>query len=257
MGGGKFANIRVKPIRRGKMGFMKSKKFWAVSIITVLLVSFMFLATACCGTSTTNVSTYAEFVDALKGTSEVIKLEKDIVIDSTLVVEREVILDMNGKTISNEVDVWNVEENNWSVISVRAGGDLTIKGDGKIQAKENDAYGIDVMDGGNLVIESVEVVGNIHAVYVYEGSAEIKGGKYSVQQKYSADPATANEYVLNLDDAHREAGTASIVVTGGTFVEFNPQNCKAEGDKTNFVKGGYVATLDETASVPTYVVSAE
>ena len=239
------------------MGLIKSKKFWAVSIIAVLLVSFMFLATACCGTSTTNVSTYAEFVDALKGTSEVIKLEKDIVIDSTLVVERDVILDMNGKTILNEVDVWNVEENNWSVISVRAGGDLTIKGDGKIQAKENDAYGIDVMDGGNLVIESVEVVGNIHAVYVYEGSAEIKGGKYSVQQKYSDDPATANEYVLNLDDAHREADTASIVVTGGTFVEFNPQNCKAEGDKTNFVKDGYVATLDETASVPTYVVSAE
>ena len=238
------------------MGLIKSKKFWAVSIITVLLVSFMFLATACCGTSTTNVSTYAEFVDALKGTSEVIKLEKDIVIDSTLVVEREVILDMNGKTISNEVDVWNVEENNWSVISVRAGGDLTIKGDGKIQAKENDAYGIDVMDGGNLVIESVEVVGNIHAVYVYEGSAEIKGGKYSVQQKHS-DPATANEFVLNLEDAHRKEDTASIVVTGGTFVEFNPQNCKAEGDNTNFVKDGYVATLDKTASVPTYVVSAE
>lgn len=238
------------------MQLTKSKKIWAVSIIAVLLVSFMLLATACCGTSTTNVSTYSELVDALKGTSEVIKLEDNIVIDSTLVVEREVTLDMNGKTISNEVDVWNVEENNWSVISVRAGGNLIVEGNGKIQAKENDAYGIDVMDGGNLVIESVEVVGNIHAVYVYEGSAEIKGGKYSVQQKYS-DPATANEYVLNLDDAHRKEGTASIVVTGGTFVEFNPQNCKAEGDNTNFVKDGYVSTLDETASVPTYVVSAE
>ena len=239
------------------MQLTKSKKIWAVSIIAVLLVSFMLLATACCGTSTTNVSTYSELVDALKGTSEVIKLEDNIVIDSTLVVEREVTLDMNGKTISNEVEVWNVEENNWSVISVRAGGNLTIKGDGKIQAKENDAYGVDVMDGGNLVIESVEVVGNIHAVYVYEGSAEIKGGKYSVQQKYSDNPATANEYVLNLEDAHREAGTASIVVTGGTFVEFNPQNCKAEGNNTNFVKDGYVSTLDKTASVPTYVVSAE
>ena len=238
------------------MQLTKSKKIWAVSIIAVLLVSFMLLATACCGPSTTNVSTYSELVDALKGTSEVIKLEDNIVIDSTLVVEREVTLDMNGKTISNEVDVWNVEENNWSVISVRAGGNLIVEGNGKIQAKENDAYGIDVMDGGNLVIESVEVVGNIHAVYVYEGSAEIKGGNYSVQKKYS-DPATANEYVLNLDDAHRKEGTASIVVTGGTFVEFNPQNCKAEGDNTNFVKDGYVATLDETASVPTYVVSAE
>ena len=238
------------------MGLIKSKKFWAVSIITVLLVSFMFLATACCGTSTTNVSTYAEFVDALKGTSEVIKLEKDIVIDSTLVVEREVILDMNGKTISNEVDVWNVEENNWSVISVRAGGNLIVEGNGKIQAKENDCYAIDVMDGGHLVVNDGEFVGNIHAVYVYEGSAQINGGTYSIQQK-SEVQGKPNEFVLNLEDAHREAGTASIVVTGGTFVEFNPQNCKAEGDNTNFVKDGYVSTLDKTASVPTYVVSAE
>lgn len=238
------------------MGLIKSKKFWAVSIITVLLVSFMFLATACCGTSTTNVSTYAEFVDALKGTSEVIKLEKDIVIDSTLVVEREVILDMNGKTLSNEVDVWNVEENNWSVISVRAGGNLIVEGNGKIQAKENDCYAIDVMDGGHLVVNDGEFVGNIHAVYVYEGSAQINGGTYSIQQK-SEEQGKPNEFVLNLEDAHRKEGTASIVVTGGTFVEFNPQNCKAEGDNTNFVKDGYVATLDKTASVPTYVVSAE
>lgn len=239
------------------MQLTKSKKIWAVSIIAVLLVSFMLLATACCGTSTTNVSTYSELVDALKGTSEVIKLEDNIVIESTLVVEREVTLDMNGKTLSNEVDIWDEGANAWAIISVREGGVLTVEGNGKIQTKENDCYAIDVMDGGHLVVNSGEFVGNIHAVYVYEGSAEIKGGKYSVQQKYSDDPATANEYVLNLEDAHREAGTASIVVTGGTFVEFNPQNCKAEGNNTNFVKDGYVSTLDKTASVPTYVVSAE
>ena len=62
---------------------------------------------------------------------------------------------------------------------------------------------------------------------------------------------------MNLEDAHREAGTASIVVTGGTFVEFNPQNRGAEGDNTNFVQEGYVSTLVEEASVPTYVGSAE
>ena len=238
------------------MQLTKSKKIWAVSIIAVLLVSFMLLATACCGTSTTNVSTYAELVDALKGTSEVIKLEDNIVIESTLVVEREVTLDMNGKTISNEVEVWNVEENNWSVISVRAGGNLIVEGNGKIQAKENDCYAIDVMDGGHLVVNDGEFVGNISAVYVYEGSAQINGGTYSIQQK-SEVQGKPNEFVLNLEDVYREAGAASIVVTGGTFVEFNPQNCKAEGDNTNFVKDGYVSTLDETASVPTYVVSAE
>lgn len=238
------------------MQLTKSKKIWAVSIIAVLLVSFMLLATACCGTSTTNVSTYSELVDALKGTSEVIKLEDNIVIESTLVVEREVTLDMNGKTLSNEVDIWDEGANAWAIISVREGGVLTVEGNGKIQAKENDCYAIDVMDGGHLVVNSGEFVGNIHAVYVYEGSAQINGGTYSIQQK-SEVQGKPNEFVLNLEDEHREAGTASIVVTGGTFVEFNPQNCKAEGDNTNFVKDGYVSTLDKTASVPTYVVSAE
>ena len=239
------------------MQLTKSKKIWATSIIMVMLVSFMLLATACCGTSTTSVSTYAELLDAIAGNSEVIQLEGDILVEAPIVVTREVVLDMNGKTLSNEVDIWDEGANAWAIISVREGGVLTVEGNGKIQTKENDCYAIDVMDGGHLVVNSGEFVGNIHAVYVYEGSAEIKGGKYSVQQKYSDNPATANEYVLNLEDAHREAGTASIVVTGGTFVEFNPQNCMAEGDNTNFVQEGYVSTLVEDASVPTYVVSAE
>ena len=238
------------------MQLTKSKKIWAVSIIAVLLVSFMLLATACCGTSTTNVSTYSELVDALKGTSEVIQLEDDILVEAPIVVTREVVLDMNGKTLSNEVDIWDEGANAWAIISVREGGVLTVEGNGKIQTKENDCYAIDVMDGGHLVVNDGEFVGNIHAVYVYEGSAQINGGTYSIQQK-SEVQGKPNEFVLNLEDVHREAGTASIVVTGGTFVEFNPQNCKAEGDNTNFVQEGYVSTLDEDASVPTYVVSAE
>lgn len=238
------------------MQLTKSKKIWAVSIIAVLLVSFMLLATACCGTSTTNVSTYSELVDAIAGNSEVIQLEGDILVEAPIVVTREVVLDMNGKTLSNEVDIWDEGANAWAIISVREGGVLTVEGNGKIQTKENDCYAIDVMDGGHLVVNDGEFVGNISAVYVYEGSAQINGGTYSIQQK-SEVQGKPNEFVLNLEDVHREAGTASIVVTGGIFVEFNPQNCKAEGDNTNFVKDGYVSTLDETASVPTYVVSAE
>ena len=238
------------------MQLTKSKKIWATSIIMVMLVSFMLLATACCGTSTTSVSTYAELLDAIAGNSEVIQLEGDILVEAPIVVTREVVLDMNGKTLSNEVDIWDEGANAWAIISVREGGVLTVEGNGKIQTKENDCYAIDVMDGGRLVVNDGEFVGNISAVYVYEGSAQINGGTYSIQQK-SEVQGKPNEFVLNLEDAHRKEDTASIVVTGGTFVEFNPQNCKAEGDNTNFVKDGYVSTLDETASVPTYVVSAE
>ena len=46
-------------------------------------------------------------------------------------------------------------------------------------------------------------------------------------------------FVLNCYDANRKSGTAKIIVTGGTFVNFDPSNCKAEGENTNFVADGY------------------
>lgn len=76
-----------------------------------------------------------------------------------------------------------------------------------------------------------------------QGSAEIKGGEYSIQQVYGADKPY--EFVLNLLDENRKNGTASIVVTGGTFEKFNPADCKAEGEGTNFVAEGYTSILQE------------
>ena len=47
--------------------------------------------------------------------------------------------------------------------------------------------------------------------------------------------------MLNCYDANRKAGTAKIIVTGGTFVNFNPADNYAEGEHTNFVAPGYVS----------------
>ena len=77
-------------------------------------------------------------------------------------------------------------------------------------------------------------------MYVYQGELTVKGGAYSIQQKYP-DTAKADEFVLNCYDKHRTEGTAKITVTGGTFVKFNPANCAAEGAGTNFVAAGYAA----------------
>ena len=167
------------------------------------------------------------------------KLVEDITIDETLAVPagKEVILDLNGHEINNAEDLWNEATGDWSLISVR-GGSLTIKGDGLLKAKENDCFAVDVQDGGHVIIEDGEYISNVHAVYVWVGTAEIRGGKYSVQQKYQ-DPAKADEFVLNCYDAHHRDGTAKIIVTGGEFVSFNPADCWAEGAHTNFLAPGY------------------
>jgi len=179
----------------------------------------------------------------------VVALANDLVLDRTLSVPagKEVVIDLNGKTISNTADLWDVPNkvaNNWSLLSVK-GGTLTIKGAGTLQAKENDCYAVDVQDGGTVVIEDGTYVGNIHAVYVQKGTAEIKGGKYSIQQTYP-DAAKAYGFVLNCFDENRKNGTAKILVSGGEFVKFNPADCAAEGAGTNFVIAGYKSVASGT-----------
>ena len=157
---------------------------------------------------------------------------------AAIVATKTATINANGKTIANTGDVWDTNSNSWSLISARENADLTITGNGTFKAKENDCYAVDVQDGATVTIENGTFIGNIHAVYVLKGTAYIKGGFYSVQQKYP-DASKANEFVLNCYDANRKAGTAKIIVTGGTFVNFNPADCKAEGDGTNFVAPGY------------------
>ena len=193
----------------------------------------------------------AESLDGHKYST--IKLASDVEISNTIIVTSQVTLDLNGKTISPTEAIWNEDSNKWSIISVREDGDLTITGDGKLSAIENDTYAVDVQDGANLVIESGEFIGNVHSVYVHGGSAEIKGGRYSIQQQYTDAPGKSYEFVLNLLDEERRDWSATIVVTGGTFEKFNPANNKAEGEGTNFVAEGYAATYNE--SDKTYTVN--
>lgn len=153
-------------------------------------------------------------------------------------------LNLGDLSISNKNDIWS--DSDWSLLSVRENSSLTITS-GAYIAKANDCYAVDVQDGGHLVIEDGHFNGNVHAVYVYEGVAEIKGGTFEVQQKYS-DADKADEFVLNCYDANRENGTAKIIVTGGTFIGFNPGDCKAEGNGTNFVAPGYASIPNGTAA---------
>ncbi len=181
-----------------------------------------------------------------------IRVDSDVVPTETLVAEKNTTLDMNGSTIANKNDVWNEDGNMWSLISAR-GADLTINGNGTFQAKENDCFAVDVQDGANVVIENGTFIGNIHAVYVLEGTLTVKGGFFAVQQKYS-DASKANEFVLNCYDKNRADGKASIVVMGGTFVNFNPANCKAEGEGTNFVAEGYSVVSEKHGNDTWYTV---
>ena len=181
-----------------------------------------------------------------------VTLSDNVDFDRTIAVQpgKTMSVNLNGKTVKNTTDLWENPSvpNSWSLFSVRgADSKLTLSGDGEVIAKANDCYAVDVQGGGHLVIEGGHYNGNIHAVYVQKGTAEIKGGTFEVQQKYSAEDP--DEYVLNCYDANYINGTAKIIVSGGTFIGFNPGNCKAEDKNgTNFLAPGYASVADGTTA---------
>ena len=67
-------------------------------------------------------------------------------------------------------------------------------------------------------------------IYASGGTIIINSGNFE-----SGTPA----WTLNCKDAAYKAGTANIIVKGGTFTGFDPANNKAEGENTNFVAAGY------------------
>ena len=206
-----------------------------ISIALALLMVAVMLPVMAMAEGANVVSTQEALKNAVAAGGN-IKLANDIELTDTLVVSTTVVLDMNGCKLYNDSDIWvdTPTVDKWSLISVRESGKLTITGNGTLKAKENDCYAADVYNAGAvLTIENGTFIGNIHAIYVNTGTANIKGGTYSIQQTF---PTAGKEYefVLNCYDASREAGTAKMNVTGGTFHQFNPANNAAEGTKTNF-----------------------
>ena len=154
----------------------------------------------------------------------VVKLTNDIVATEPTIVSKNITIDLNGYTIKNTEDIWNESTKSWSLISVRNGGILTLldsseSGNGTLHAKENDCFAVDVRNGGMLIIESGTYIGNISSVYVHSGTAYINGGYYKVQQI-----SGINGYgeTINCYDANFKNGTAKVVISGGSFYNFNP-----------------------------------
>ena len=203
------------------------------------------------------VASASELQDAFAN-GGVLNVTEDIVPDKTLVVNgKEVTLNAAGQTVSNvgANDLWNETNYDWSLVSAQNGANLTIT-DGEFLAKKNDCFAVDVQDGSTVTIKNGTYVGNVHAVYVFEGTLIVEGGTFSVQQKYS-DATKADEFVLNCYDANRANGTAKIIVKGGTFIDFNPADCQAEGAHTNFVADGYKVTSEVKDGHTYYTVVAE
>ena len=160
-----------------------------------------------------------------------VTLAEDMDISESLVVKSgaDAVLDLGGHRISN------VGQEQYA-IKVEEGASLTIRGNGKVYGGGGTAYSCAVVAFGRVTIESGEFSvgadkdgqGN-SCIYSNGGVIVINGGTFSSEAMYEG-----RHWVLNSKN-----GTDSvIIVTGGTFMDFDPANPNTD-DYPNYVANGY------------------
>ena len=189
---------------------------------------------------TAYVNTQIAFEPALNRADKVV-LEADMELNAGVVVSHDTELNLNKHIVSNVVDIW---ENSNAVVNVD-NCTLSISGNGSVKAKAEDCYTFNVKNGGKLVINGGDFVGNVSVIQVEEGVAEVYGGNFSLAQTWPGAGPCGCDFMINMIDANYKAGMATAVVKGGTFVGFNPGDCEAEGAHTNFLAEGYYTEKDE------------
>ena len=175
---------------------------------------------------------YASITDALAAapanTQTTITLLKNTSEMINVAATKNIILDLNNKTLSNDGNKAIVE--NYGTLSIING---TISSSADVGAINNRS--------GNLTISSGEIIatGTRQAIYIYAGTVEITGSAYLSSN-------TSGEYG-GMDRATVQCESAgTLKVTGGTIVGNNQHAISSAGTLTIGVKDG---NIDATSPI--------
>lgn len=138
-----------------------------------------------------------------------------------------------------------------AVLCVDAGGNLTITGDGTVDASggSDNITAVTVDNGGKLTIKSGTFIGKDANSCIYNngGAIVIEGGFFKCEGPYNG-----KYYVLNQENS----SSGTITVKGGTFVNYDPST----GDDNlegSFVADGYKVVSEVHGSDTWYTVVPE
>lgn len=228
-----------------------------LSILTALCLALTLLPTAALADGAVReVSSEQEFRSAITDASsgDTVKLMEDIWITPTgegtrltpqVSLNTEVTLDLNGYTLGVAESAHGQSLTYTPVLlSVETGAKLTITGNGTITSEcgNNNSYCIDV-NGGEVVVENGEFYGAVTAIQVESGNLIINGGTFDLAPTCKAQVPDYAKYVVNCIDRAFGDKTATISITGGTFVNFDPSD-NPEGTGTSYVAESYTPAID-------------
>ncbi|MBQ8501881.1 MAG: hypothetical protein IJ494_06260, partial [Bacteroides sp.] len=183
-----------------------------------------------------------------------VTLNEDVALDSTLIVNGDLVINLNGNDITNTSESSDIEKGDGIIVY----GSLVINGEGTVKAKTRTVWargnGSTVkLNGGNYIGANA----NTEVIYASgDGKIEIYGGTYEALQQSTAF-AEKQYAILNLHSNGKNG--CDIKVYGGTFKNFDPANNYSENPKdgyhdSNFVVDGYASIKTEADGVALYTV---
>ena len=178
-----------------------------------------------------------------------ITLEHDYDLTDPLIFRKHVKINLNGYTIKGGKDyVANagMTAADISALTIEEGATLTIEGNGNILGGE---YAITVKDGifnGN----GGNYIGTSTGIYVVDGTANLTGGTYAVREIDSS----GRYFVVNCKDTSWNSGLSKINITGGTYINFNPNEAWESQHTVNFLAEGYTVIPVTTDNGTEYTV---
>ena len=205
-----------------------------------------------------NATSADELKAALKNGGD-INISKNIYTDNTdsidarMIISKPTTLNLDKKIISPD----NMGNNNINFTALIVSADTTINASDKggIDTGTNGGYGINVKNGAKLTINGGYYYGGGTAVQVQKGTLIINDGTFACEP-YD-NPTYGYNFQINCIDSAYKDGTAKVIIKGGTFINFNPADCKAEGAGTNFVAEGYKVVSEAHGSDTWYKVVKE
>lgn len=197
-------------------------------------------------------------ITPLNNSNTYFKLIADINVDmqeGIISVSRKgIVLDLNSFSITTSNGATSI-----SLFSIHSGGELTINGEGKIAAEDENAVGIlftvgnntDIVNDGFLTINGGSYIAK-GVARADRGTLIINGGDFRYTAEYNG-----TSYLLNYYGKSFTEKVAEIKVYGGSFINFDPSNPQTETAATSMVANGYhsVATKVVGSEDIVYVVS--
>ena len=198
---------------------------------------------------------YAAIIDAIIDKSQMtdkfladianggnVVLPMDIVINDYIEIRNEVVLDLNGYTITHPVTSPATYKD---VFEVMGGGNLTIIGEGEVVAE--DGYSVYAAGDATVTLNGGSYFSPVSAVDARKNAhVTINGGTFKVDGSNNPDGDFGQKYTLNLRDKKGNYVTdqSEITVKGGRFYKYNPAASESESPVANFVADGYETVAD-------------